>query len=429
MKSLLVLLSIVMPYSACFGQDANPDASQERANIDPKSRFEELATRYKTLQEQYYAFEPKEGEDGIKWFLENHPMNTMVTDFIALEQQSRGTEVGFSCLYHLVLAAVSVRDADYPVTVGKIAALKVLAEHYHDYPDVDTTFRYLFSGARVPESETFLRNLATSSPHGYVRANAMYELANYLALEANLPAVCESHLAVMDRVDPENEARMKHFETFTASLKDVAVERNRAEALSLIEQIGSEYQNELVPPRVGVRNPGLISVTRREIDEVLKSKRERIVDRLSAIQFELKHSIGQKAPPIDGKDARGEPMSLADYHGKTVVLMFSFKGCGPCERMYADNRQLIEEMSDEPFVFIGVQGDETIDTVHESLESKAITWRVWWDGADKRISSRWNIRGWPSIFVFDQRGVIRFRDLRGKELSNAVRSLMKKKTE
>jgi peroxiredoxin len=429
MRSLLVLLSIVMPFSACFGQDANPDASQEHSNIDPKSRFEELAARYNTHQDQYYAHEPKEGEDGIKRFFDNHPMNTMVNDFISLEQQLRGTEVGFSCLYHLVLAAASVGDSDYPVTKGKVAALKVLAEHYHDYPDVDTTFRYLFSGARVPETKMFLRNLITSSRHGYVRANAMYELANYLALEANLPGMCESQLAVMDREDPENEARMKHLEKFAANLKDVTIDRNRTEALRLIEQIGNGYQDELAPPRVGVRNPGLVSVKRSELDEVLKSKRERIVDRLPAIQFELNHSIGQKAPPIDGKDARGKPMSLADFHGKIVVVMFSFKGCGPCEAMYPDNRQMIEELFDEPFVFIGVQGDETIDTVHESLESKAITWRVWWDGEDKRISTQWNIRGWPSTFVLDQRGVIRFRDLRGKELSNAVRSLLKKETE
>jgi hypothetical protein len=97
--------------------------------------------------------------------------------------------------------------------------------------------------------------------------------------------------------------------------------------------------------------------------------------------------------------------------------------------MYPDNRQLIDELSEEPFVFIGVQRDETIDTVLESLESKAITWRVWWDGENKRISTPWNIRGWPSTFVLDQRGVIRFRDLRGKELSNAVRSLLKKEAE
>jgi peroxiredoxin len=161
----------------------------------------------------------------------------------------------------------------------------------------------------------------------------------------------------------------------------------------------------------------------------LKSKRERIVDRIPAIQFELNHSIGQKAPPIEGDDARGKRMSLAEFRGKVVVVMFSFKGCGPCEAMYPENRQLIKELAGEPFVFVGVQGDETIDTVRESLESKEIIWRVWWDGENKRILTQWNIRGWPSTFVLDHRGVIRYRDLRGKELSNAVRSLLKKETE
>lgn len=428
MRTLLVLLLFALRLPACFGQDAEPDASQETSNIDPKSRFEEMATRYNNLQEQFYAHEPKEGEDWLKRFLENHPMNTMVGDFLTLEQQSRGADVGFSCLYHLVSAAGSVSDSDYPVTTGKVAALKILGEHYHDYPDVDTTFRRLFSGARVAESKTFLRNLIASSRHGYVRANAMYELANHLALEANLPGMCESNLAVMDRTDPQNEARIKQLESFTASLKDVAIERNRSEALSLIEQLKEDYASDLVPPGIG-RSPVMIEVERGEYDDLLKTKRKRIVDRLPAVNFELNHSIGQLAPAINGDDATGAPMSLADFREKVVVVMFSFKGCGPCEAMYPDNRQLIEELSGQPFAFVGVQGDETIDTVHESLDSETITWRVWWNGEDKWISTQWNVRGWPSTFILDQRGIIRFRDLRGKELSNAVRSLLKKEVE
>ena len=119
-------------------------------------------------------------------------MNTMVADFLTLEQQSRGTRTGFSCLYHLVLTAGKVSDANYPVTKGKIAALKILAQHYQNYPDVDTTCRSAVKGARVRESKTFLRDLIDSSRHGYVRATATYELASYLAKEANLPAIFES---------------------------------------------------------------------------------------------------------------------------------------------------------------------------------------------------------------------------------------------
>ncbi|QDV46722.1 Thiol-disulfide oxidoreductase ResA [Stieleria neptunia] len=426
MRTLLVLLLFVLRLPACFGQDAKPDASQETSSIDPKSRFEELATRYNTLQEQFYAHEPQEDEDGLKRFLENHPMNTMVADFLTLEQQSRGTRIGFSCLYHLVLEAGSVSDADFPVTKGKIAAMRILAQHYHDYPDVDTTCRSAVSGARVPASKTFLRDLIDSSGHVYVRATAMYELANYLAKEANQPAIFESKLAVMDRDDPENEARINQLERFSASLKDVDVERNRAEALSLTGQIQDDYRDELRPPRADVRTPVVVEVMRSEYDDILEAKRERIVDRLPAVHFELNHSIGQLAPPIDVDDAIGKPMSLADFHGNVVVVMFSFKGCGPCEAMYPDNRQLIEELSGQPFVFVGIQADETIETVHESLDSKTITWRVWWDRKDSnRISAQWNVREWPTTFVLDQRGVIRFRYLRGQELANAVRSLLK----
>lgn len=428
MRFLILFMLIALSLPVCFSREEKPDASTKELT-DAHARFEDLATRYKTLQEQFYAHDPKEGEDNLRRFLENHPMNTMVGDFLTLEQQSRGTDVGFSCLYHLVFVAASVGDPDYPVTTGKVTALKILGEHYHDYPDVDTALRYLFSGARVPETKMFLRKLIASSRHGYVRANAMYELANYLALEANLPGMCESQLAVMDRTAPENEARIKSLESFSAGLKDVAIDRNRSEAISLVDQLRNDYAGELVPPRADVKSPVIIKVERAEYDEILKTNRGRIVDRLPAIHFELHHSIGQLAPTIDGDDATGMPMNLADFHGKVVVVMFSFKGCGPCEAMYPDNRRLIEELSGEQFVFVGVQGDESIDTVHESLESKTITWRVWWDGEDKRISTQWNIRGWPATFVLDQRGVIRFRDLRGKELANAVRSLLSKNAE
>lgn len=416
MRSFFVACFIFLSGSACLSDDA-------------RLRFDELVTRYNALEKQFYAQEPAETEDGIKRFLTHHPMNTMVGDFIALEQQARGTEVGFSCLYHLVAAASSVGDPEYPVTRGKVTALRRLADHYHDYPGVETVFRHLFSGARLPETKAFLRAVMTSSSHRYVRGNAMYALANYLALEANLPAMNESHLAVMDRADPEKEAQRKLLEDLSAKLKDVAVERNRAEARRLIAQIGNEYQNEITPMRVSIRTPGLVSIAGTGSDEVPQSKRKRIADLLPAVQFELNHSIGQQAPQIDSTDVTGKRMRLSEFRGQVVVVMFSFKGCGPCEAMYEGNRQLIEQLADRPFVFLGVQGDETIETVRQAVESQTITWRVWWDGSQKRIATQWNVRWWPSTFVLDQHGVIRYRDLRGKELATAVRSLMSEEAE
>lgn len=427
MRCLCLSLLWLLP-GVCPGQIPGPLGSAIAVK-QGNAEFEELVARYTVLQEEFYADQPRSGDDRQKRFLELHPVNTMVGDFLALERQSRGSRIGFSCLYHLVVSGVSTPDANSPVTKGKVAALQILGRHYRDHPDIDLTFRNLFRGARIVESKKFLRDLIRASPHSHVRANAMFELANHLALEANLPAICEAHLAVIDPADPETLLQRDYFARMIESLHDVSVDQNRAEARALVERIRREHPNALVTPRANVRTPVLVEVKRGEYDSILKAHRDRLVDRLPSVHFELHHSIGQQAPQIGGDDATGKPMRLADFHGKVVVVMFSFKGCGPCEAMYPDNRRLLEELTGEPFAFVGVHRDESIDTVHEALRSGVVTWRVWWDGRDKRISRRWNIRGWPSTFVLDQRGVIRFRDLRGKELANAVRHLLNQETE
>jgi len=127
-------------------------------------------------------------------------------------------------------------------------------------------------------------------------------------------------------------------------------------------------------------------------------------------------------PEIDQADASGKPLKLSDYRGKVVVLMFSFKGCGPCEAMYPDNRQLLEAYAGRPFAILGVMGDQTIDTVQEAVADKKITWPLWWDGGGTHgpLATRWNVRGWPEIYVLDHRGTIRYRELRGEVLAQAV---------
>lgn len=427
MKPLLFLLIVVTQISLCFslccGQDVAPKQPFAASN-EAIVRFKELTAKHNSQLDQYFASRPANDQDSRRWLIEHHPFHTMVDDFLALEQDARGTDVGFSCLFHLVNAGASISDGDLPAAKGKAAALVLLGEHYHSYPDVDTTFSRLFFGNGRTESKLFLRTLIDHSSREDVRANAMYMLANHLAYEANLPAIYDSLLTVVDRTDPAHEPQVKFLEAGKEDLKTVSVEQNRLESLALVQEIEREYAEILMPPKANGLTPAIITVTRGEIDGITQSRRARIVDQLAAIQFELRYGIGRSAPPIEGRDATGKSMHLADFQGNVVVLMFSFKGCGPCEAMYPDNRRLIKKLAAEPFVFVGVQRDDTIDTVLESLESGAITWRVWWEGEDRRISTQWNIKGWPTIFVLDRDGVIRYQDVIGKDLERAVRTLL-----
>ncbi len=61
------------------------------------------------------------------------------------------------------------------------------------------------------------------------------------------------------------------------------------------------------------------------------------------------------------------------------------------------------------------------------MKKESITWRSWWDGGgtDGPIAKAWNVKGWPTIYVLDAKGIIRHRDIRDKELDDAIDALLK----
>jgi hypothetical protein len=94
--------------------------------------------------------------------------------------------------------------------------------------------------------------------------------------------------------------------------------------------------------------------------------------------------------------------------------------------MYPDERSLVKKMEHKPFVILGINSDKDRKALKEVLAKEHLTWRSWWDGGSTEgpIASRWGVFGWPTTYLLDGRGVIRYRDLRGPELANAVQKLV-----
>jgi hypothetical protein len=40
------------------------------------------------------------------------------------------------------------------------------------------------------------------------------------------------------------------------------------------------------------------------------------------------------------------------------------------------------------------------------------------------LATRWNVSGWPTIYVVDAKGQIRYRDVRGEDMDKAVDTLL-----
>jgi hypothetical protein len=112
-----------------------------------------------------------------------------------------------------------------------------------------------------------------------------------------------------------------------------------------------------------------------------------------------------------------------------VVLTFSGNWCGPCVGMYPAERALVARLSDRPFALVSVNTDVDLETLRKSIASGEITWRCWWDGGTTGpITTRWGITAFPTIYVLDKAGVIRFIDLRGDELDRAVAQMLDEAT-
>jgi hypothetical protein len=82
--------------------------------------------------------------------------------------------------------------------------------------------------------------------------------------------------------------------------------------------------------------------------------------------------------------------------------------------MYPHERSLVKRLEDKPFAIVGVNSDPDKEKLKEALEQNRITWRSFWNGPQGTggpISARWNVHGWPTLYLIDAKGVIRHKFL------------------
>ncbi len=95
--------------------------------------------------------------------------------------------------------------------------------------------------------------------------------------------------------------------------------------------------------------------------------------------------------------------------------------------MYPHERSLVKQLADKPFAIIGVNSDSDREAVRKIVKEKNLTWRSFWNGPEGTsgpISTAWNVSGWPTIYVIDAEGRIRYKNARGEALDRAIETLL-----
>lgn len=357
-----------------------------------------------------------------KYYGEHDPAREFVPKLLEFEAQHPGTDVGLMALRRVVLLAAGYSDAESAASVGRREALKRLLR-YADRPILVEILRYLDSGASEPANATTLRALADDPKASeavrefgrlYLATSAVHELRSY--------GMWTRRLAKLEAgAKPRFEDEAKFYTDLVDSSATLAQLQSAAAAAVVELQKLAASKSELRQPGVRAIDPGWYLI---ELDEQATKTMPRLTELAEGVIFQQAHlQVGKPAPELEFELLSGEPWSLAAQRGKAVVIQFSFKGCGPCEAMYPDLREL-KATHGERLSILSIMADEHQADAEEGVASGKLTWNVHWDGRRGPVATRWAVTGFPTVYVVDTEGRIAEIGLRGEELRAEIARLL-----
>jgi thiol-disulfide isomerase/thioredoxin len=381
MYRLRGLLGLLFLVAAAPGSEQSPEKP-------PAEQLKDLAKEY---QDSLDAFQKAYREVRteakiIEFFRKNYPPpERLYPRFMVLAEKHSADPTAVDALVWVVThSSNEPRDTD---TQRK--ALDVLRRDHLASDKLPLVFERA--------DEEFLRVVLEKSPHRHVRGLACYTLA-------------ESRLRRVRRVNrwrnenPDWPKRQWLKQTGFAYLITTDVDQITKESEKLLEQVARDFADV---PIAGRRNA-------RTLGELAKGHLHEIRDL----------GVGNPAPDLTSSDLDGKAVRLADLRGRVVVLEVWATWCGPCREMIPHQRKLVERLKKKPFTLVSISVDEKRETVVEFLNKEPMPWMHWFNGPDGRIVADLNVGSYPTIYVLDEKGVIRYKDLRGKLLDEAVDALL-----
>jgi thiol-disulfide isomerase/thioredoxin len=389
-----ILLGWMVLVSLPAAQEPNPSTRQQ---------YEALLKEYEAASAAWSkVFDEGPGlADSVKRH-QNWPAWSFAPRFFALADAHPGDPAAVDALLWVVRLDQNVGENDQALLPLYGRALDILARDHLEDPRIGELCLVNVGHDLSVPAERFLRGVVEGGPTRELRGYACLGLAHYLATKRSVAQEPWFERPARTPFDSYSIARLDP--GFFQYIHDADPRALYEEAERLFERTIAEF-GELKSPR---RGQPLAEIARASLHELRDL------------------SVGRIAPEIEGKDAEGVAFKLSDYRGKVVVLTFSGNWCGPCVGMYPDERELVKRLKDKPFALLSVNTDADLETLRKSIKGGEITWRCWWEsGREGPICKNWNVTSFPTVYVLDRTGAIRFKDVRGPSLGVLVETLLK----
>jgi alkyl hydroperoxide reductase subunit AhpC len=93
--------------------------------------------------------------------------------------------------------------------------------------------------------------------------------------------------------------------------------------------------------------------------------------------------------------------------------------------MIPREKALVERLKTEPFALVGINTDSDLEQFKQQCKKQGIVWRSSFQGSTGGpLCKAWGIHAFPTIFVLDAKGVVRFVNVREDALDRAVDKLL-----
>ena len=137
---------------------------------------------------------------------------------------------------------------------------------------------------------------------------------------------------------------------------------------------------------------------------------------------------GARPFPVAAKDLSGRPLTLAQYHGKVVLMDFWATWCGPCVGEMPNVIAAYKKYHAQGFDIVGVSLDQSRPALVSFIAENKMPWRQVFDGKywSSAVPREYGVQAIPFGLLVGRDGKIAAVDVRGPALETAIQQALAK---
>lgn len=254
------------------------------------------------------------------------------------------------------------------------------------------------------QTKPYLIGAVLFSPYTYAFIPPLGQLPEYM------PIISATNIPIMI-YQAKNNGNIGQFDSLVEKLQshgNPVYTRITPKVMSLFyeEEPTAQMLLQVKPLPINIKK--MISVLEKHSVPSQPVALKKTKENKSGIDIYLKDYRGAITPiAINLNDAYGKPVVKNNFKGKVTVINFWATWCPPCVQEIPSLNRLKKKMQGLPFELISINYAEDKKTILDFMKKIKVDFPVLLD-KDGSFARKWNVITYPSTFVIDKQGKIKY---------------------